>query len=525
MFGLFRFGEPYLGQTSETAGNIVQGSGNAIGTATATGSLTGTIQAAGAASGSATATGTGSKLQLAFGDAVGFATASGTASEAVIINGAGNAVGLATATGSSIVRRGGAGVAIGFATALGSYGISSGIQPGGDFNVEPAESEIEFKPRFRSTSDWAQKIFTGTRRSLLPIIITQPQSGSVVVESSSSFSFSVGAIGDLPLHYQWILNHNPLVNGGNISGANTPVLTINPVLQGNIGNYSVRVSNTFGFADSLTATLSAIAIDLDAIDWVNRVIANGGARPSGDTVTALSAFIIGLKDDSLWAKMKCLNFFAPDNLIACLTPLIVGLGHDPWINHLSAFTTANLSTDGLETDGLGSQFLDTGFNPVGNLIGTNMGLSWMSKSDAGLETVGMCIVSQSSFFHFSLMNTPTESKAGLFGFLFVQDFSVGTTNNIGIRSHGFLSASRIGGSASLYQKSTSGGSSSVVGSPFSNPIPNASVLVFVGVGPVTVSAGVRCSFVAIHEGLNSTETDNLYSRLQTLRTALGGGAV
>jgi hypothetical protein len=71
-------------------------------------------------------------------------------------------------------------------------------------------------------------------------------------------SFSVVAQGTAPLTYQWRRNGVALVDGGSISGAQTPTLTINPVVVGDAGNYDVVVTNACG---TVTSTIGVLTID------------------------------------------------------------------------------------------------------------------------------------------------------------------------------------------------------------------------------------------------------------------------
>jgi gliding motility-associated-like protein len=76
-----------------------------------------------------------------------------------------------------------------------------------------------------------------------PSIVTQPANQTVCAGGSASFT--VMALGD-GLTYQWRKGAVPLVNGGNISGANTATLVINPVaLSDAATDYNVIVSGTY----------------------------------------------------------------------------------------------------------------------------------------------------------------------------------------------------------------------------------------------------------------------------------------
>ena len=88
-----------------------------------------------------------------------------------------------------------------------------------------------------------------------PIILNQP--ANTTKGPGATATFTVVASGAPVLNYQWIKNGtNYLVNGGNISGATGPVLTLTNLSYGNAGNYSVLVTNGYGSAMSSNATLT-----------------------------------------------------------------------------------------------------------------------------------------------------------------------------------------------------------------------------------------------------------------------------
>ena len=87
-----------------------------------------------------------------------------------------------------------------------------------------------------------------------PTITTQPSSRTNHVGSIATFS--VVASGAPPLAYQWRKNESSLSNGGNISGATDATLTSSDVSSLDAGNYSVRITNSFGSVTSVVATLT-----------------------------------------------------------------------------------------------------------------------------------------------------------------------------------------------------------------------------------------------------------------------------
>ena len=112
----------------------------------------------------------------------------------------------------------------------------------------------------------------------IPITVTDPT--NVIVCAGAQASFTVTATGQPTLTYQWRKNQGNLSNGGAISGATTPTLTINPTVVGDAGTYDVVVTDGFGQAlDSDDATLTVNARPT--------AVASGGATLcSGDSVAA-----------------------------------------------------------------------------------------------------------------------------------------------------------------------------------------------------------------------------------------------
>ena len=86
-----------------------------------------------------------------------------------------------------------------------------------------------------------------------PAILTHPVNRTTGLGSNATFS--VSAIGSGTLNYQWKKNGTNLVDGGNISGAHTPTLTVS-VTATDAGTYSVVVSNANDSVESSGAQLT-----------------------------------------------------------------------------------------------------------------------------------------------------------------------------------------------------------------------------------------------------------------------------
>ncbi|HJT79727.1 MAG TPA: DUF642 domain-containing protein [Chthoniobacterales bacterium] len=86
-----------------------------------------------------------------------------------------------------------------------------------------------------------------------PLITSQPQNKTAL--TGDSVTFSVTAVGQAPLHYQW--RHNDGVNWQPV-GTDSSTLTIPSAQHGDAGLYDVIVSNGSGTANSSPATLTVI---------------------------------------------------------------------------------------------------------------------------------------------------------------------------------------------------------------------------------------------------------------------------
>jgi hypothetical protein len=95
-----------------------------------------------------------------------------------------------------------------------------------------------------------------------PTIDQQPQSATACEGGSASFSVAASG-GTPPLTYQWRRGTTNLVNGGNISGADTPTLTIDPVTAGDAGgDYNVVIQSSAPCAAfSVTSDNAALTVD------------------------------------------------------------------------------------------------------------------------------------------------------------------------------------------------------------------------------------------------------------------------
>jgi hypothetical protein len=99
-----------------------------------------------------------------------------------------------------------------------------------------------------------------------PVIEMQPTPTNQAMAVGATATFTVTAIGTVPLRYQWWVNGTNLVkngtikNGPTISGATTNVLTIKNVQTNDSGSYTVSVTNIDGSVTSSVAVLTVTNI-------------------------------------------------------------------------------------------------------------------------------------------------------------------------------------------------------------------------------------------------------------------------
>jgi len=89
-----------------------------------------------------------------------------------------------------------------------------------------------------------------------PAVTVQPTNLSVVAGNNAQFSATV--TGAFPLTYHWRQNGTNLVNGVNISGATTNVLSLVSVTASNAGNYTLVATNPYGAVTSSIVTLTVL---------------------------------------------------------------------------------------------------------------------------------------------------------------------------------------------------------------------------------------------------------------------------
>jgi hypothetical protein len=260
-----------------------------------------------------------------------------------------------------------------------------------------------------------------------------------------------------------------------------------------------------------------------AADWAVRVVTNGGAAVAQATIDALSDFMDALDAASLTSKMIAVNCLVADNLIAATTPLIVGPGLDPWTN--TNFSASELSVNGLNSAGA-VRWLDTGVVPKDD---------YASDADCGLTLYNMTAINESV--------RDAGSVVGGYGSVIVMHISLSAqvfwdswnaSDRVQVSNSlwtGYISGNRHSTNTQVVYRANSSTSHAVLGTRnglVSSKLANIySIYIYASneSGSPTFSNNKRFSFAAVHDGLTTAQSSDLYDAVQAMRTALGGGYV
>jgi len=105
-----------------------------------------------------------------------------------------------------------------------------------------------------------------------PILISQPASQAAALGTTAIFS--VGAVGTLPLHYQWQFNQSNILASVNPTATNA-ALVLNNLRAANAGNYSVVVTNLYGRTNSTNAALTLLFPPVITLEPLGQLVQPG----------------------------------------------------------------------------------------------------------------------------------------------------------------------------------------------------------------------------------------------------------
>lgn len=311
------------------------------------------------------------------------------------------------------------------------------------------------------------------------------------------------------------------------------------------GTYGYAGPFTVGFNATVTAVggttfpttgcfvTSALAIKSMGENWSNNVVANGGAVPSVQTVTAINVLAGGLNVDGQIVgtppRVAMMNVIAPDSLIAATTPAIYPVGSQPWANH--NFVSGDLTVNGLVGNGV-TKYMDTGLipnaanSPLASTLAGETIYVYDDDGTAGEIEIGVSGSPPSS--DFSLYTHFSDGQTYFNDWKFInpgQDYATAASPGAGFYSGQRISATDI----KIYFANSGTAFSAIAtgtGTPQSGAIFGTFDILFMAgstVGTPALFTKKRVSFAAVTSGYDSTHTQALYNRVQTFRTAIGGG--
>ena len=236
-----------------------------------------------------------------------------------------------------------------------------------------------------------------------PAISWTPQSQTAFVGAGVSFAVATSN-GTPPFTYQWQLNGTNLANGGRISGATGPLLTIADLAPANAGNYSVTLANGAGTDDSTNygfTTLTVNDLPLGCLYSENFPFVGPDAEP-------LSA--VGWADAIPDATNRIYQTSGGNGYF--------------WAYEGSPVATFFYTTDGLDTGLSGLPFLD--INPAANpglTLAVDVEPGWQAANVAAYFAVQM------SAGGWYVNKTPIPVNAGIGGFTtYRQQFATTAAN-------------------------------------------------------------------------------------------------
>jgi len=280
------------------------------------------------------------------------------------------------------------------------------------FTAPAGTAKVRFEALYRQLSGYPGGSVYFDDLNLTKIAGTDPDITVAPVSHTriegQSVTFSVVAAGGTTLHYQWQKDNVDLSNGGNISGATSPNLTISNVTVADAGNYTVAVSDANGTLSSAPATLTVV--------------------PSSESANYLSnpGFEAGTSFAPYWSSYNgaaISSAYVHDGTYA-------GQAYSAGANSYNGFFQ-DVRTDEIHTVGPGSVFVADGcvLTPSANQIAAD-NTAWIEVHfhDANNNMIGLykSAVVDSSFTPDTWVNLPVTNIIK-----FWDDYSVvGTTQNL-----------------------------------------------------------------------------------------------
>ena len=235
-----------------------------------------------------------------------------------------------------------------------------------------------------------------------------------------------------------------------------------------------------------------------------------------------------MRTTGLVNKIKALNIFAPDNLIAAQTPLISVAGSKIWSN--SNFVTGDLTINGLKGNG-SNKYLNTGIACNGIFSTSNMGATLYVPENSGGVGHNYGCASNTSYTN-DCVATFWVNGAGVFMDSYNTVVTTGGRYTITQVANwtGLLSLARTGTTTFNAYWQKPGAAVVLAQGPYANSggtVPTTTMYAFCSnnsTAPAFFSSD-RMSILAFHDGMTSNEIITFGALIKTMRIGIGGGYV
>jgi hypothetical protein len=281
-------------------------------------------------------------------------------------------------------------------------------------------------------------------------------------------------------------------------------------------------------------TLSVFADPV--LNWSARVQTNGGAAPANSTITAMQTFYQSLITANLWSRIYHMNVIAPDNIIAMRTPLIVGIGFDPWVRHTigapgaGADTLTNFGWQGYSDVNNGYVY-DTGVKPslVSAFTTGNAGMVVYSQNpNANGNMMAGCYTAGTIDPQYGIVPWQNGTNAAYYySYTTARVINVGLGPSQAAHSGFWLGSLSSTTRADLYFANSITAWASIGNNTTTHTeaVPSDSTVSFGGShqGATYNLLNSAASFLVICDGFSSADGQSLYNAVQALRVAFGSG--
>jgi hypothetical protein len=254
-------------------------------------------------------------------------------------------------------------------------------------------------------------------------------------------------------------------------------------------------------------------------EWARRVVANGGAMPSGNTLRALATFRAGIA--SIKSQIVLCNFFAPDSNAAALTPLIVGPSPALWPITTPGYAAQTIN--GWQFGGVADPLITSIFTPS---------TSGLAFTNAGIVLYGYNIIDGITRGDFGAVHVATGDDFYFKTTAGAPSTQIGRVALAGsVSLNGYYSCQRTNStSLNMYFANSTHAHASVgtTATAETGVISNLNFPAGMGYsidGSQDLPTSRTYSFLAVTTGMSSADSATLYAAVQTLRTNLGGGFV